>query len=118
MITGDINKVLAVGSGKAIVKGYQYLIESYQKFAADIRNFTPPEKSEEYVKSFKKSMNDLSAPIISRSLSFLEDARRQIRRDSILAKDNYWFFSKDRIPVQLEYSYAYDGIVMDRGGRK
>lgn len=108
--------IFEIGSGKGIVKAYQYLIESYQRLVNEIRSFSPPGKSQDYVISFKKSMNELTAPILSKSLQLLEQARNQIKQNTILSRDNHWFFANSRIPLNIEYRYLKNGVLMDRGG--
>lgn len=111
--------ILKIGSGKGIVKSYQLLIEAYEGLVREIRSFTPQGKSGEYLVSFSKSMNDLSAPLLAKASDFRREAVKQIETSDILSSDNTYFLSPSRggqfVP---EYQPVIPGIMMDRGGRK
>lgn len=117
-VTSSGVAILKIGSGKGIVKTYQILVESYQRLAKEIQDFVPPRKTDSYVKSFRSSMMQISAPLIDKSKQFLNEARGQIKKSKILSRDNHWFIKKDRLPFSFEYRYPWPGVIMDRGGRR
>ena len=94
------------------------LIENYLTIITEMREFTPPGKSADYVASFKKSMYDLSRDLEKRSNEFTVEARRQIISNDILSNENYLFLNTAKMPIQLEYIYTPGGVLMDRGGRR
>lgn len=111
--------ILKIGSGKGIVKSYQYLIEAYEGLVREIRGFTPQGKSGEYLVSFSKSMNDLSAPLLAKASDFRREAVKQIESSDILSADNIFFLTNRRAgEFAPEYQPVIPGIMMDRGGRK
>lgn len=118
VITTRATQVFDVGSGIGVVKAYQYLVESYQRTVKEIRDFSPEGKSPEYVASFKKSMEDLTRPILAKGEEYLKDAQEQIEKNAILSHDNYWFFASTRVPLRLEYRFIKNGVIMDRGGQR
>ncbi len=111
------DKVFAIRSGKGTIRAYQYLIETYQRFVSEIRNFVPPGKDPAYIKGFKGAMAQVERPLLEKSLSYLKEARELISKGNILSKDNYWFISSSRLPLKLEYHFD-NGVLMDRGGKK
>ncbi|OFZ21106.1 MAG: hypothetical protein A2202_07425 [Bdellovibrionales bacterium RIFOXYA1_FULL_36_14] len=117
-LTDEALEVLSIGSGKGLVRAYKVLIENYLTIITDMREFTPPGKSADYVASFKKSMYDLSRDLEKRSNEFAVEARRQIISNDILSNENYLFLNTAKMPIQLEYIYTPGGVLMDRGGRK
>lgn len=110
-------QVLKIGSGRAIVRIYKYLIETYDGVAVEIEKFTPPDKGPEYVTSFKKSMMSIVDPIRSKVQEFKTDARNTIMKNDILSDDNQLFF-ESKLPLTPRYFYIPGGIVMDKGGAK
>jgi tetratricopeptide (TPR) repeat protein len=111
-------EVLESGSGKGIVRTYKILIDSYRDLAKEINTFTPPEKSEEYVTSFRKSMQNLSSPISQKANDFFQSAVKEINKSSILSTENSWFLTNPDLPIHAEYHFVRAGILMDRGGKK
>jgi hypothetical protein len=111
-------EVIKIKSGKGIVAAYQLMVEAYQRFAYEVENFVPPQKSQDYVLSFQNAMKKLTGPIVNESKKFLSEARSQISRNKILSEKNFWFSNQVRLPVALEYRYFKKGILMDRGGKQ
>lgn len=110
--------IAGIGSGVGILKVYRFLIESYENLKSDISNFTPPGKSEDYVKSFKKTMASLINPLDKQANDFRAIALRKIGEESILSRDNYWFLAKDNNILGAEYYNQDGGAVMDKAGAK
>lgn len=111
-------RVLDTGSGEGIVSAYRELVEEYDRFAKKVYNFTPPDKSDEYISSFKAAMKDVVAPIANKSREFKNEAVRQIKNSKILASDNSFFLRDLNIPLDIQYHPAKGAVLMDRGGRK
>ena len=109
----------SIGSGKGIVKTYKILIQSYQLTVDQILSFSPPGKSEKYVKSFRKSMKSVVAPLSSKIRDFKVQAANNIEKHNILSVDNYQFISKlKNVPINIKYFPRHDGVLMDKGGRQ
>lgn len=117
-VTSTALKILEVGSGRGIVSAYKYLIESYESVGAEIRNFTPLDKSEDYIKSFKKSMADLTSPLLTKASDFRKEAVGQITKSNILSFDNNYFLQSTQLPVPPEHYYTRGAVLMDRGGKR
>ncbi len=117
-VTSTALKILEVGSGRGIVAAYKYLVESYEGVGADIRGFTPPDKSEDYIKSFKKSMTDLTNPLLAKARDFRKEAVGQISKSNILSIDNNYFLQSKQLPVPPEHFYSRGAVLMDRGGKR
>lgn len=117
-IKNAMEKIFLVGSGKGIVRAAQLTVEAQQKFVKEVKEFTPTGKEEGYVKAFKKDMDKNMAPILQDSLTLISETKRAIKDEKILSHDNNWFLSDRRFPIELEYRYVYDGVTMDRGGKK
>ena len=117
-ITSSALKILKVRSGKGMVKAYKYLVESYNKFSDEVEQFSPPRKSQEYIKSFRKSMKELVLPLRSKAKEFYKEARHQIIKNNIFSNDNYWFLTKSNDDFKVEYQINSEGVIMDRGGQR
>lgn len=117
-VTSAALKILEVGSGRGIVAAYKHLVESYEGVVSQIRGFSPPGKSESYIKSFQKSMTDLTNPLLVKSKDFRKEAVAQISRSNILSVDNNYFLQSKQLPVLPEHYYSRGAVLMDRGGRR
>ncbi|MBT5094438.1 MAG: hypothetical protein HOM21_09365, partial [Halobacteriovoraceae bacterium] len=117
-ITTKAVAVLEIGSGRGIVKAYRYLISSYRGLVKEIREFVPAKKPEAYVKSFRKTMKSITRPILKKANEFNREALRHIRSNKILSPDNVYFLSNRALPLDIQYSYYQDGLIMDKGGKK
>ena len=117
-VTSEALKILEVGSGRGIVAAYRSLVESYEGVVSQIREFTPPGKSDRYIKSFKKSMVDLTKPILVKSKDFRREAIGQVTRSNILSLDNSYFLQSKQLPLLPEHYFSRGAVLMDRGGRR
>lgn len=117
-LAADAEGIAEIGSGVGILKVYHSLIDAYEDFADEISNFTPDGKSEDYVKSFKKSMQSLVSPLQKQARDFREVALTKIEKDSILSKDNAWFLAKNKDLFIPEFYNAEGGALMDKAGSK
>lgn len=117
-VTSKALQVFSIGSGHGIVEGYRILVESYVKLGDEIKNFTPPGKSPEYVQSFKKSMLDIAQPILSKASEFKNEAKKQIGSSKILSKSNLYFLLDRNYSVVPQFFPVKNGVLMDRGGKK
>ncbi len=117
-ITAKAMEVLSVRSGKGIVKAYKALVESYRYLVDEINGFTPKDKPEEYLSSFKKSMNGLTMPIAKQANEYFAEARKQINKNNIISPESAWFLKEENsdTSMELEYFGPQDGVMMDRGG--
>lgn len=117
-IAHHAEKVFKTKSGKGSIKAYQLLIESYQKLIRELREFNVIGKNESYVATFKKAMKQIENPLMKKSLQYLKEARALIAQGKVLSPDSYWFVSRNRIPVNVEYHFTGSGILMDREGKR
>lgn len=111
-------KVLETGSGEGIVAAYRILVESYDFLVSQVRAFTPPEKTEEYITSFKGAMVQVSEPIAQKSREFRSEAVRQIKTSNILASNNSFFMRDTGVPIDIEFYPIRGAVIMDRGGKR
>jgi len=117
-LTSKTLDILNIGSGVGIVQSYHLLIENYKKTANLIKNFTPPDKSVEYISSFKKSMEKIYTPLLDKADEFLGEAKKQIETNKILSSHNNEILMQGISDFRPEYEYRSGGILMDRGGRR
>lgn len=116
-ITTRSLELLSLGSGLGLVRTYKYLIETYQFLINEINNFTPPDKTPEYIDSFKKGISSVVNSLEKKVLDYRSEALRNIKGEKILSKDNLFFVQSDLIPVSVEYQYPKGALIMDRGGK-
>lgn len=105
-------------SGAGIVNGYKHLVETYDYVADRIRGYTPPDRSPEFIASFKSSMEGLTQPIVDKSREFRTEAVRQIRQSQILAENNAFFLRPSQHSIDVRYFPINEALIMDRGGRQ
>ncbi len=117
-VTSKALEVFKIGSGHGIVEGYRILVESYKKLGREIKNFTPVGKSADYLSSFSKSMGDIAQPIMTKAFEFEKEAQKQIKGSNILSLSNFYFLSKNNLPVVPRFFPVKNGVLMDRGGKK
>jgi tetratricopeptide (TPR) repeat protein len=118
-LTSKAVNVLGIGSGKGIVKAYSVLIDSYDYLVQEIVGFTPPEKSADYIASFKKSMQEIAQPLSAKSNEFKAEVRKQIEKSEILSDDNANFLVKSLAGAPAPHHYPIrKGLIMDRGGQR
>lgn len=117
-LAAEAEDVSAIGSGIGVLKVYRHLIDSYTHLKEEVAGFTPPGKSEEYLNSFKKSMQALVVPLEKQAREFKEVALKKIEKENILSKDNYWFLSDAKKNSLYEFFNADGGALMDKAGSK
>lgn len=116
-MTGDVNTVQQMGSGKGIVEAYKLVIEAYESFGISLKNFTPPGKEEAYVTSFKKAMADVHGPILANAQKQRTEIKRLIIDNKILTFSNYsvLYYGSD---VVKRFITEKETVLMERGGQR
>lgn len=116
-MTGDVNTVQQMGSGKGIVEAYKLVIEAYETFGTSLKNFTPPGKEEAYVTSFKKAMADVHGPILANAQKQRTEIKRLIVDNKILTFSNYsvLYYGSD---VVKRFITEKETVLMERGGQR
>ncbi len=116
-LTSDVNIIQKLGSGKGIVEAYRFVIEAYEDFGISLKAFTPPDKSPEYVTSFKKAMSDVYNPILGNAKKQRNEVRKLISDNKILTKSNFnvLYTPEDNFKRYLTIKEA---VLMDRGGKR
>ncbi|MBC98159.1 MAG: hypothetical protein CME63_10440 [Halobacteriovoraceae bacterium] len=117
-LTSKTLDLFKIGSGVGMVEGYKVLVESYQKMGEEISSFTPPGKGAEYVTSFKSSMAQIAQTLINKANDFRMEAQGQIKKSQILAKNNYFFMTNNKLPIVPQFFPSKSGVLMDRGGKR
>lgn len=87
LLTKKAAAMQKIGSGEGVVKAYLLLIDSYKKLADEVDNFTPPGKSETYVTSFKKAMDDIAKPIRQTAYKYRSEVMQTITKNQILSRE-------------------------------
>ena len=116
-ISSQAENIFKIKSGKGILRANRLIIESYQKIVKEIRNVKIKGKKKDYVNSFRKAMKNIENSLLKKSLSYLNQSRKLIASGKVLSQDNYWFISKNRLPIDIEYHFSENAILMDRSGR-
>jgi tetratricopeptide (TPR) repeat protein len=117
-LTVDVNEIQKTGSGKGIVKAYKILVNSYERFAEELRLFSPEGKSPEYVESFRKAMSGVWTPILQTAQKRRMDVKQLIQKNTILAEDNFEMLAIQGAEVVPFYNKQGPMVLMDRGGIK
>ncbi len=117
-LTNSAIEIAEIGSGVGIVKSYKYLVQGHEELIKEVNGFIPPEKSEEYIRSFKKGMGGLVAPIEKQAKDFRKAAVKKIETENILSSDNSWFIGNMDLPFSPEYFVDKHGVLMDKGGAR
>lgn len=117
-ITNKALSIFKIGSGDGIVRAYSLLAIAYENFSNEVKNFTPPDKNNEYVVSFKKAMEAIYGPLMQKSLDFKKEGKSQIYKQGILSSDNLLFTTDLNLPFAPRFIQVKNGVLMDRGGVK
>ena len=114
-VTSKAISIQKIGSGAGIVKSYDTLIKTYESVIKDVTSFTPPGKSEGYVKSFKNSMSQLAGPLTNTLDSYKRNGVDSIYKNEILSAQ-----TKEVLASLMKYPTQFidnqNGVLMDRGG--
>jgi tetratricopeptide (TPR) repeat protein len=116
-ITSDVDKIKSLGSGIGVVEGYIYLIESYQHVANELNNFVPPDKSSDYIASFKNAMNSVSNPLKATSNKLLKDIKDVVLNNKILSPLNSKFMLHDNATFAGDF-INLSPVLMERKGKR
>ncbi len=115
LIQQDIRKVQAIGAGRSIVEAYWWYIESSSLLAKDLLDFTPPQKSADFIKSFKLAMQSLSQPLNKNAKDRSMEILQASKQNKILSP-----FTSKILSLQSEKPLFFTGsiqpVFMDRGG--
>lgn len=117
-LTTESIAIAEMGSGVGIVRAYRLVVTAHENLHDEIVAFTPPGKSEEYVKSFKASMMKIAAPIANQAADFRQTAITKIEKENILSADNSWFLIKNDFSFTPEYYSERGASLMDIEGDK
>ncbi len=117
-ITNAAVRIAQLGSGDGTIYAYTLLLDAYESLANEVKDFTPPQKSKEYVVSFKKNMDQVVRPLLAKAAEFKAIAKKEVIRNQILSHHSVNFLGNERSPVPVQYSYYKQGIYMDRGGQR
>lgn len=61
---------------------------------------------------------DIALPIMRKAEEFESEAIKQINSSKILSLSNFYFLSKNNLPVVPQFFPVKNGVLMDRGGKK
>jgi len=113
----QVANIQKIGSGRGIVEAYRYVISSYDKFGAELRDFTPPGKGPEYVESFKKAMSNVYQPILGNAQKLRGEVRKLIVDNKILSDSNFYVLYPTE-DSNKRFVTGKDAVLMERGGRR
>lgn len=116
-LNADVNEIRNTGSGKGIVEAYKNLIETYEQVGSSIRDFTPPNKTPEYIQSFKNAMRDVYIPILDNASKLRGEITKVVLDNNILSNSNYNVLFKGTFQ-NFRYFSERPAVMMDRGGRR
>jgi hypothetical protein len=116
-MTTEVGHIQKLGSGKGIVEASQYVIEAYEAFGNELKAFSPPGKSAEYVDSFQKAMAGVYAPILQNARKQRQEIKSLIYENKILTQSNYnvLYPSADSFK---RFVPLKESVLMERGGKR
>ncbi len=117
-ITSEAVAIAQLGSGLGIVRANKIVVEAHENLRSQVLNFSPEGKSAEYLKSFKKGMESVVAPLGKQAREFREAAILKIEKENILSPDNGWFLVKNDLKFVPEYPQDSTSVIMDKAGAK
>lgn len=116
-MTGQVNSIQSLGSGRGIVDAYKYVIDAYEGFGQELKAFSPEGKSPEYVASFQKAMSDVYNPILSNARKQRNEVSKLIMENKILSRSNFAVLLNAEDSFK-RYITTKQAILMDRGGKR
>jgi len=84
-IVDNIIKLQKIGSRQGVKLGNELMIYGYLKFAKQIKNFTPANKSSEYVQNFMDSMKSIYIPLTNKAYEIDKTTQQSLNQLEILA---------------------------------
>jgi len=115
-MTSDILKIQKMGSGKAIVESYVLGIESYQRFGDELLRFTPENKPQEYLDSFKAAMKEVYVPLLENAKKQRKDVSKLISENKILSIENSKIFVGPQMQKFI-FPMRKEVLLMERAGK-
>jgi hypothetical protein len=116
-LTGEVNTIQKIGSGRGIVDAYRHVIESYENFGEDLKRFSPQGKSPEYVESFQKAMAEVYNPILANARKQRQEIKKLIAENKILSDSNILVLQASGEEVRRYYS-SQAPVLMERAGKR
>jgi TolA-binding protein len=113
-LTTIADEIQSIGSGIGIVNSFKQLQDTYLKVANEIYAFKPKNKSESYIKAFKKDFNQVGKQLEAAANEYKSEAVRAIKNNSILNQNNF-HFQDNTFPIQFFGIGA--STLMDKGGQ-
>lgn len=117
-LTTEASKVQKIGSGKGIVESYKILSQAYTKTSVEINQFSPPNVSEEYIKSFKSALANLVSTLQNQGQHFLKEGKIAINNNNILRDENFSLYALETQGLQVRFWHPNSAIIMDREGAR
>ncbi len=116
-MTAQVNTLQNLGSGKGIVDAYKYVIDAYEKFGNNLKNFSPEGKSPEYIASFQKAMSEVYNPMLSNARKQRNEITKLIKENRILSMSNFAVTLNSNEAFK-RYITTKQAVLMDRGGKR
>jgi TolA-binding protein len=116
-LSSQVNEIQKTGSGRGIVDAYKYVIEAYEELGNEVKNFTPGDKSPEYVATFKKAMEEVYRPLLASAQKFRGEIRKLISDNKILSMNNFSVIQGTDSSYK-RYRTIKEAVLMDRGGKR
>lgn len=117
-LTAKASQIQKIGSGKGIVKTYQILSQAFEDTANEILSFSPVDKSESYIASFRKEMTGVANPLKVSAQGYRAEAWEVINENRILSENNYSLAPAAVSGVVPKHAYPNKAVIMDRRGRR
>ncbi len=116
-LSTQVNTIQKLGSGRGIVDAYKIVIESYEGFGQNLKNFVPEGKAPEYVESFQAAMSKVYLPILDTARKQRSEIKKLIMENKILARSNSNVLFGQQESFKRYYT-TKQAILMERGGKR
>lgn len=113
----DVEQIQQIGSGKGIIKVSKIIIDTYEEFGLQLKEFSPPGKASAYVESFKKAMSNVYNPLIETSKKQKLEIKKLIYENKILSDLSFDVLLSEKENIHRFVSDK-GAVLMDRGGRR
>ncbi len=116
-IVDDAVSIATMGSGSSLLLAYKSVMEVQKQFRNELIEFTPADKSAEYLNSFRGAMKQVADPLLKQELEFKQLAIKKIESEGIVSDINNWFYQQGN-DFRAEYVGSANASIMDKVGSK
>ena len=104
LLTSKVMAAVKLGSSTYVAELYLILVDSYQKLANEIQQFSPKGKGADYVKSFKGAMAKVYSPLYMEIKKLRAEGRKLVSSKKLFSERGATLLSESGSGLDVEFS--------------